>query len=600
MKKAFPKSFDCVGNMPGTYRIWPDPSVPPAQHARRKVPIEYKEQIEKVLQQMEDLKIITPVTIPREWVSSITYPRKPDGTLHICLDPRVLNKAIIREHYKAPTLEEISHKLAGATVFSKLDVKDRFWSVHLNDTSSHLTTFNTHKGRYRFLRMPFILKMAQDVFQVRMDQITEILQRIIAIHNDICVFGKTQQQHDKHLLQLLKTTLAKGPVFNSRKCQISKPQMTVFGTIFSAKGMKPDPIKIQALQDLPTPQTQKQLQSFLGLVNYLQPLLPDIASKTTFLREQVSKWDWTPSTDSTFQQLKQWICKTLLKTTLAYYDRSQPLSIQTDASEYGLGTALVQNNRPIAFASKTLTDMETRYANIECKCLSVVFGLEKFHTYIYGRHITVFNDHKPLEMITKKPIHASPPSLQRMLLQLQKYDYILIYKPGKEMTLSDRLSRFPSNKENTPIELHQNIQHLTFTSDRINIIRGSIERDPILSTVYQLTLNGWPERISQVPRTARQFWRARDEPLIEEGLLMKGNHICIPPELYDRSLHELHEMHLGIEKMQHRARATVYWPGIDMDIVEYVKRCKTCTQHKATQTSNQCYLEMYQKPPGKT
>ena len=180
--------------------------------------------------------------------------------------------------------------------------------------------------------------------------------------------------------------------------------------------MKPDPIKIQALQDLPTPQTQKQLQSFLGLVNYLQPFLPDIAAKTTFLREQVSKWDWTPSTDSAFQQLKQWICKTLLKTTLAYYDRSQLLGIQTDASEYGLGTALLQNNRPIAFASKTLTDVETRYANIERECLSVVFGLEKSHTYIYGRHITVFNDHRPLEMINKMPVHAAPPRLQRMLL----------------------------------------------------------------------------------------------------------------------------------------------------------------------------------------
>ena len=322
--------------------------------------------------------------------------------------------------------------------------------------------------------------MAQDIFQMRMDQITERLPGIIAIHNDICVFGKTQEQHDKHLLQLLKTASAKGIVFDSRQCQISKPQITFFGT----KEMKPDPIKTQTLQDLPIPETQKQLQSFLGLVNYLQPFLPDIAANTNFLREQVSKWVWTPSTDSAFQQLKQWICKTLLKTTLAYYDRSQPLSIQTDASEYGLGTALLQNNRPTAFASKTLTDMETRYANIEYKCLSVVFGLETFHTYIYGRHITVFNDYKPLEMITKKPIHAAPPRLQRMLLQLQKYDYMLIYKPGKEMTLADRLSRFPSNKENKLIELHQNIQHLTFTSDRINIIRGSIERDPIWSTVY--------------------------------------------------------------------------------------------------------------------
>ena len=133
--------------MPGTYTIHLDPAVPPAQHVRRKVPIEDKEQIEKALQQMEDLKIITLVTIPTEWVSSITYPRKPDETLHICLDPRDFNKAIIREHFKAPTLEEISHKLAGATVFSKVDAKDGFWSVHLDNASPHHTTFNTHKGR---------------------------------------------------------------------------------------------------------------------------------------------------------------------------------------------------------------------------------------------------------------------------------------------------------------------------------------------------------------------------------------------------------------------------------------------------------------------
>ena len=209
MKKAFPNSFDHVGNMPCTYTTHLDPSVPPVQHARRKLPIEYKEQIEKVPQYMEDLKIIMPVTIPTEWVSSITYPQKPDGALCICLDPRDLNKAIIREHYKALTLKEISHELAGATAFSKLDVKDGFWSIHLDTTSSHLTTFNTHKGRYRFLTMPFSLKMAQDIFQMRMDQITEWLPGVIAIHDDICVFGKTQEQHNKHLLQLLKTASAR-------------------------------------------------------------------------------------------------------------------------------------------------------------------------------------------------------------------------------------------------------------------------------------------------------------------------------------------------------------------------------------------------------
>ena len=180
---------------------------------------------------------------------------------------------------------------------------------------------------------------------------------------------------------------------------------------FLVKGMKPDPKKVQALQDLPIPQTQKELQSFLGLINYLQPFLPDLSHKTTFLREQVTNWEWTPSTDAAFHRLKQWICNTLLKTTLAYYDDTKPVEVHTDASEYGLGAALIQHNKPVAFASKTLTPVESRYGNIKHECLSVIFGLEKFHTYIYGNHVTVYNNHKPLEMIQEKPIHAAPPCL---------------------------------------------------------------------------------------------------------------------------------------------------------------------------------------------
>ena len=130
--------------MPGQYTIKVDTSIHPVEHARRKVPIEARGKIEKALQKMVDNGIITPVTEPTKWVSSLTYHRKSDGTIHPCLDPRDLNKAIIHEHYKAPTLEEISHKLSSATVFSKLDAKDGFWSIHLDTPSSYLTTFNTH------------------------------------------------------------------------------------------------------------------------------------------------------------------------------------------------------------------------------------------------------------------------------------------------------------------------------------------------------------------------------------------------------------------------------------------------------------------------
>ena len=136
LKQAFPTSFDTVGNMPGKYLIKIDATVPPVQHARCKVPIHYKEEIERKLLEMEQLQIIAPVTTPTEWVSSITYPTKQDGSLRICLDPHNLNKEIIREHYKAPTLEKISHQLSGTTVFSRMDAENGFWSVHLDTPSS--------------------------------------------------------------------------------------------------------------------------------------------------------------------------------------------------------------------------------------------------------------------------------------------------------------------------------------------------------------------------------------------------------------------------------------------------------------------------------
>ena len=140
---------------------------------------------------MEDLQIIALVTRPTEWVSSLEYPTKPDGSHRICLDPHDLNKAIIREYYKAPSLEEISHQLSGVTVFCKMDAKDCFWSIHLDTPSSYLTTFNTHKAdiRYRFLRMLFGLRMSQDVFQIMMDNIAHRLPGITSMHEDICIFG---------------------------------------------------------------------------------------------------------------------------------------------------------------------------------------------------------------------------------------------------------------------------------------------------------------------------------------------------------------------------------------------------------------------------
>ena len=184
-------------------------------------------------------------------------------------------------------------------------------------------------------------------------------------------------------------------------------------------------------------------------------------------------------------------------------------------------------------------------------------------------------------MIQRKPIHAAPPRLQCMLLKLQKYDYTIQSVPGKDMVLADRLSCFPSCSNNSPIVLHHNIQTINFNSECLNIIRGATERAPIHSTLLRLTLNGWPDTIITVPHIACHFWGNQDLLSIKEGVLIRGNRVCI---LQDRTLYDLHDGHLGIERMTHLARSTVYWQGIDADIVDYVSHCTTYAKHKALQS----------------
>ena len=192
LKKLYPNSFDRLGSLKGAYNIRVEPTVKPATHARRKVPIESKEAIDKELDYLIEEEIITEQVEPTPWVSSVTFLRKPNGEVRVCLDPSNLNKAIIREHHKPMTVEEIAHELAGATVCTKADALKAFLQIHLMHEASLLTTFNSHRGRLRFLWMPFGAKMSQDVFQLQMDAILEQCPGVIGIHDDMVIFGVDQ------------------------------------------------------------------------------------------------------------------------------------------------------------------------------------------------------------------------------------------------------------------------------------------------------------------------------------------------------------------------------------------------------------------------
>ena len=253
--RLYPNSFDRLGSLKGEYDIKVDPTVPPVQHARRKVPIESKAAIEEAIDYMVKQDILEPQIEPTPWVSSVTYPVKPTGEVRPCLDARDLNKAIIRENHKPQTVEEIAHQLAGAVVFTKADALKAFLQVHLTEESSKLLVINTHKGRYRFKRMPFGAKMSQDVFQMKMDLIMERCPGVISIHDDIVVYGVSEEDHDANLVNLLNVAQIEGLVLNSKKLELKHPRVSFFGVEYSTDGMHPCLKKIQGITEM-TPRTR--------------------------------------------------------------------------------------------------------------------------------------------------------------------------------------------------------------------------------------------------------------------------------------------------------------------------------------------------------
>ena len=177
-----------------------------------------------------------------------------------------------------------------------------------------------------------------------------------------------------------------------------------------------------------------------------------------------------------------------------YFDVSKPVVIQVDARQEALGAALVQEGHIIAFASKSLTETEKRFANIERELLASVFGEERFHTYNYGKQFKIESDHKPLEMICKLNLTAAPARLQRMLLRLQRYDYSIVYRPGKEMVLADCLSRLPKNRTNNDdeVNLSMKICHVQFSNEKLDALRKATKNDNVLNTLMKYIIHGFP------------------------------------------------------------------------------------------------------------
>ena len=337
-----------------------NPEVEPVVRAPRKILHSMMEPLKAELEHVVKLGVIRKLHINEatDWVHNLVLVRKPNGKLRVCLDPHTINKALRFNIHNAKTFPELTSHICKVMYVSKIDANSGFWTLPMNPDSQLLMTFNTPWGRFCFLKMPFGLNQSQYFFQFWMDTyFGDLNEGTHVMADDMKIHGQDKATHDKHLIQVLNQCRKVGLKLNADKCIFKSESIPFFGNVISREGIKPDPKKIEAVKTMTTPTSKLELQSFLGLCNYLAIYIPSLSAVLQPLCELTKKdtdFQWNSQYDSLYQHAKDHIVENCQ--TLCYYNPDLPGSIETDASQSGLGAVFLQEGRPISFMSKALTD----------------------------------------------------------------------------------------------------------------------------------------------------------------------------------------------------------------------------------------------------
>ena len=448
--------------------------------------------------------------------------------------------------------------------------------------------------------MPFGISPAPEEFQRRLDTALAGLPGVVPIFNDILIYGVGEtkaeaiENHDQRLIALFERCKSKGIKLNKEKCKFRLSEVSFMGHVISEEGLKPDPAKIQGVQEMPSPESKQDVKRLLGMVNYLQKFAPNLSAATAPMRELLREenqflWDEEVQGQS-FKRVKQLIVESPV---LKYFDPKADTELQCDASDKGLGACLMQDGQPVGYASRAMTSAEINYAQIEKELLAIVFGLERFEQYVQGRPVKIETDHKPLESIFKKSLISAPKRLQCMMLRLQKYDLKVTYKKGSEMYLADTLSRafVPSSTvEDTRGDAEKDtesinmVQYLPVSETTQNIIRTATESDPVMKELKTTIREGWPENKDLLPARIRDYFPFREELTLQNGLVFKGERLVVPESAREEMKARIHASHIGIQGCLRRAREVLYWPGMNRDIENCIAQCQVCNSQPREQT----------------
>lgn len=539
------------------------------------------------------------------WSSPVVLVRKKDGSVRFCVDYRALNKITRKDVYPMPRIDDAIDSLQGAEYFSSLDLRSGYWQIPMHEADKEKTAFATPDGLYEFNVMPFGLCNAPATFERMIDTVLRGLKwkTCLCYLDDIVIFSTTFRQHLERLDDVLTCISNAGLQLNTKKCHFARTNIKVLGHLISKDGVRPDPDKVAAVIRFPRPENQKQLRSFLGLASYFRRFISHFAAMASPLHKLLTSGTaitWTDDCERSFQALKQALTS---DPVLCHFDENAPTCLHTDASGHGIGAVLLQRDttareRVVAYASRALTAAEQNYSITEQECLAVVWAIQKFRPYLYGRHFTVITDHHALCWLSS--LKNLSGRLGRWVVRLQEYDFDVVYKSGKKHQDADALSRCPLPLLSSNTSLHsaplgdETMSPLTLlplavtetpSSNRGTQLASCQRSDPYCSSIIQRLCGNTPAPNARLRRQLRLF--KLDNDVLHRYIYNTDGHRWVPVlprSLRTQILEAFHDDpsagHLGFHKTYHRVRSRFFWPGMSTFVAKYVASCVQCQRRK--------------------
>lgn len=558
-------------------------AVPVFQRARP-VPLAMAPALEAHLSKLQSEGIIYPVT-SSEWASPLVVVNKKDGGIRVCADfKRSVNKNIITDIYPPPLPEDIIADFEGCLVFSKIDLTNAYLQLDVHSSSRPLLTINTPMGLFRFSRLPFGLSSSPAIFQSVMDQVLAGIPRARAFLDDVLIGGKDRVECEQYVHEVLSRLETFNIKINLKKSVWFEKEIKFLGMVLSKDGKSPDPDKVAALVNMPPPKNPGELKSYLGLLNFSRSFLRDLSSTLEPLHALLRKgsvWAWSPECDLAFSTSKQLLVEA---TTLQIYNPEADLILSTDSSAYGVGAVLSQRLngvvRPLAFQSATLNSAQRGYSSVHREALAIIFGLQKFHKYLFGRQFTIECDHQPLKALLSADRNIPAIAHARLIRWaeiLSAYNYKIEYRPGNLIPHADAASRLP-------IPVVNDVEEVLFVTDSaplvsLDEVRLETGKDPVSLEVIKRLSSVWGSKPKD-PLVAK-FFTVRDMLEVEDGVIFMNGRTVIPQLLRQKVLAAIHEGHVGITRMREQAKQLVWWPLMDQDVVSMVSQCEACNVHAA-------------------